>query len=112
VVIEILSYKSSILNPLLKLLVLAIFVIGTWYFYQAGKKFGGNVGKIARFLMWGGVAATIGAGCRYLGDFFIQYKWLESTGSLLFAIISVIVAYLVYKKFREIAEAFGLAGEK
>lgn len=111
-VIEILSYKGSILNPLLKLLIVFMFAIGTWYFYQARKKYGGNLREIARLIMWGGVFGTIGALCRFLGDYVTDYKWLESAGSLMFALISVLVAYLVYKKFAEIADAFGLTGEK
>jgi RsiW-degrading membrane proteinase PrsW (M82 family) len=89
-----------------------MFAVGTWFFYRAGRKHGGNLGKIARLLMWGGVAGCIAAGFRYLGDFFTQYKWLESTGGLIFAVISVIVAYLVSEKFSEIARVFGLMEEE
>ena len=106
------SYPTSILNPLLKVMVIAMFAIGTWYFFRAGKKFGGNLGKIARLLMWGGIAGTIGTSFRYLGDFFTREKWLESTGALFFAVISLFVAYLVYQRFAEIAKAFGLRGDE
>lgn len=111
-VIEILSYKSSILNPLLKLVIFVMFAIATWYYYQAWKKFGGNLKSIAGALMCGSIAACIGAGARFLGDFLIQFKWLESTGAIIFALVSVFVAWLVYMKLTEIAEAFGLAGGK
>lgn len=111
-VIEILSYKSSILNPLLKFIIVILFAIGTWYFYRAWKKFGGNLKVIAGALMCGGIAACIGASARLLGDFLVQFKWLESTGAIIFALASVFVAWLVYTKFSEIAEAFGLSGGK
>ena len=111
-VIEILSYKTSILNPLLKFLVIILFAIGTWYFYQAWKKYGGNLKIIAGALTCGGIAACIGASARFLGDFLVQFKWIESTGAILFALVSLLVAWLVYTKLSEIAEAFGLKGGK
>ena len=111
-VIEILSYKTSILNPLLKLLIFTLFVIGTWYYYRAWKKFGGNLKTIAGALMCGGIAGCIGAGARFAGDFLVQFKWLESTGAIIFALVSVYVAWSVYANLSEIAEAFGLDGGK
>jgi hypothetical protein len=107
-VIEILSFKTSILNPLLKLLVFIMFTLGTWYFYLAWKKFGGNIKIIAGVLMCGGIAGCIGAGARLLGDYLLQFKWIESTGAIIFALASLFVAYLVYTRLSEIAEAFGL----
>ena len=110
--IAILSYYTSVLNPLLKLLVLVMFIIGTWYCYRAWKRYGGNLKIIAGALMCGGVAGCIGAGARFLGDFLVQFKWLESTGAIIFALVSFIVAWLVCTKLSEIAEAFGLSGGK
>lgn len=107
-VIELFSYKSSILNPVLKIAVMVMFGIGTWYFYQAQKKFKGNLGETARALMWGGIAGVIGAGFRFLGDVFSNFKWIESSGGLIFALASIYVAYIVYTRFAEIAHAFGL----
>ncbi|MDD1694602.1 MAG: hypothetical protein LUQ71_07745 [Methanoregula sp.] len=111
-VIEIISYKSSILNPLLKLIIFMMFAIGTWYYYRAWKKYGGNLKVIAGALMCGGIAGCIGAGARFLGDFLVEFKWFESTGTIIFALVSVYVAWLVYTKLSEIAEAFGMAGGK
>lgn len=107
-VIEILSYKTSILNPLFKLLIIILYAVGTWYFYLAWKKFGGNLKFMAGALMCGGFAAVIGSSARFLGDYLVQFKWLESTGAIVFALVSVFVAWIVYKKFSEIAVAFGL----
>jgi cbb3-type cytochrome oxidase subunit 3 len=112
VTIQLLSYDNSILNPLLKILIIILFAIGTWYFYRAGKQFGGNLRNIARLLMWGGIFGCIAALFRLLGDYNIQDKWVESASGLLFAIISFAVAYFVYTKFDEINKAFGLTEEK
>jgi len=112
VVVEILSYKTSFLNPLVKLIIVFMFAIGTWFFYRAAHRYGGNLREIARLIMWGGLFGTIGAFCRFLGDYVTDYKWLESAGSLMFALISLVVAYLVYRKFAEIADVFGLREEK
>jgi len=110
--IEILTYKSSVLNPLLKIVVFILFAIGTWYCYLAWNKYGGNLKKIAFALMAGGIAACIGAGARFLGDYLLQFKWLESTGAIIFALATILVAYMVYSSFSEIAEAFGLSWGK
>ncbi|PKG33209.1 hypothetical protein [Methanoregula sp.] len=107
-VIEILSYKASILNPVFKCLIIILYSIGTWFFYKAWKKYEGNLKVIAGALMCGGIAACIGAGARFLGDYLAQFKWMESTGAVIFALVSLFVAMLVYRKFSEIAEAFGL----
>jgi hypothetical protein len=112
VVVELFYYNSSILNPLLKISVIVMFGIGTWYFYQAQRKFKGNIGVIARTLMWGGMAGLIGAGFRLLGNVFTEFKWIESTGGLLFGLVSIYVAYLVYTRFAEIARAFGVKKEE
>ncbi len=109
---QVLSYPVSFLNPLLKLIILIMFGIATWYYYQAYQKYGGNLKRIAWALMWGGIAGCVAAGFRLLGDFFTQFKWIETAGGLIFAVVSVYVAYLVYTKFAEIAEAFGLTGGK
>lgn len=109
--IEILSYPSSFLNPLLKAIVPVIFAVGTIFFYQAYTSYGGNLKKIALFLLFAGIAGTLAAGFRYLGDFFISWKWGESVFLLIFAIVSILVAYLVYTRFMEIAIIFGMTGE-
>lgn len=110
-VIEILSYKASILNPLFKCLIVILYAIGTWFFYRAWRKYEGNLKVIAGVLMCGGIAACIGAGARFLGDYLVQFKWMESSGAIIFAFVSLFVAWLVYRKFSDIAVAFGLKEE-
>lgn len=110
--LPLLSYYDSPLNGFLKILIIVLFAIGTWYFYKAGKRFGGNLQKIAQFLVWGGIFGCLAAVFRLLGDYNVQNKWVESIGGFLFACISLFVAYLVYTKFTEINRAFGLMEEK
>ena len=109
---QLLSYTTSFLNPVLKIMVIVLFALGAWYFWQAAKKFRGNLGKIARLLMWGGAFGCLAAIFRFLGDYYIQDKWVESRSGLVFAVFSLVVAYLVYTRFSEINQAFGLTGEK
>lgn len=112
VTLQILSYYDSPLNTLLKILIIILFAVGTWYFYQAGKRFGGNLQKIARLLMWGGIFGCIAGLFRLLGDYNIQDKWVESLGGLMFALVSLVLAYLVYTNLTEINKAFGLTEDK
>jgi len=109
---DIFSYPTSILNPLLKAIIILMFAVATWYFYRAYKRFGGNLKKISLALVIGSIAGCIAAAFRLLGDYWVEFKWIESIGGLIFAIVSVIVAYLVCTKFTEIAEAFGLTEGK
>ncbi|OPY85060.1 MAG: hypothetical protein A4E65_00198 [Syntrophorhabdus sp. PtaU1.Bin153] len=110
--IPIFSYYSSPLNGLLKILVILLFAIGTWYFYKATQRFGGNIQKIARFLTVGGIFGCLAALFRFLGDYNVQDKWVESLGGILFALVSLFVAYLVYRNLTEINKAFGLTEDK
>jgi hypothetical protein len=106
--VEILDFTKSFLNPLLKLIIAIVFAIGTVMFYQAYTRYGGNLKKIAFYLMCGGITGFIACLFRVMGDFFSQWKWGESLLFLIFALISLVVANLVYTNFREIAIVFGM----
>ena len=110
--IEILSFPTSFLNPLLKLLVIILFASGTVIFYQAYTSYGGNLKKISFFLMGGGIAATLAGVFRLMGDFFIQWKWGESTFLLIFAFTSILAAFVIDSYLLEIAIIFGMGGEE
>lgn len=110
--IELLSFPSSFLNPLLKAIVPMLFVVGTVLFYQAYTSYGGNLKKIAFFLMLSGIAGTFAAAFRWMGDAFIQWKWGESIFLLLFAIASILASFVIYAYFWEIASIFGMTGEE
>ncbi|WP_292469616.1 hypothetical protein [Methanolobus sp.] len=107
-VIEILSYKESFLNPLLKMVTPILFVIGVYYFYQARQAYGGEIQKIANLLFAGGIAGFIAMAFRYGGDKIVSWKWGESVFILIFAIISVYVAYLVRNRLIVAARALGI----
>lgn len=109
-VIEILTYKTSILNPLLKIISIVIFCIGTYYFYMAKQKYGGQLKTIANFLFLGGLAGIISSISRIVGDYMIVTKWGESIFFLIFGIVSLYVAYIVRDRFIEAAKALGLMG--
>lgn len=107
-VIELLSYKNSFLNPLLKIITVIMFGIGTYYFFKARQKYGGELKRIANLLFLGGVAGFASSAFRYAGDFITFWKWGESLLFLIFGLTSFYVAYLVRFRFLEAARALGL----
>lgn len=109
-VIEILSYKTSVLNPLMKIISILIFCIGTYYFYRASQKYGGELKTVANLLFLGGLAGIASAVSRIIGDYILFTKWGESVFFLIFGIVSLYVAYIVRDRFIEAAKAFGLTG--
>lgn len=108
--IEILSYKNSFLNPLLKIIIVIMFGIGTYYFFKARQKYGGELKRIANLLFWGGIAGFASSAFRFAGDFITFWKWGESIFFLIFGLASLYVAYLVRFRFIEAARALGLMG--
>ncbi|PKL59186.1 MAG: hypothetical protein CVV33_09135, partial [Methanomicrobiales archaeon HGW-Methanomicrobiales-4] len=87
-VIEFLSYKDSFLNPLLKLIILVLFIVSVYFFYRSRLIYGGKLHLVATLLLLGGVAGSVGWLFRYEGDFYAQWKWAESIFTLVLAIIS------------------------
>jgi ABC-type branched-subunit amino acid transport system permease subunit len=106
-VIELFSYKDSILNPLLKLIILGLFVIAVYLFYRCRSIYGGKLQFIATLLLLGGVAGVLAWIFRYEGDFYTQWKWAESIFSLVLAIITLVIAYIVRMKFKNATALFG-----
>jgi hypothetical protein len=113
-VLELLSYKDSFLNPLLKLIILALFILATYLFFRCRLIYGGKLHLIATLLLLGGVAGVMAWLFRYEGDFYTQWKWAESIFTLSLAIISLVVAYFVRLKFKHAITLFGFEqyGEK
>lgn len=106
-VFELISYKDSFLNPLLKLTVLMLFILSVYFFYRARLLYGGKLHLIATLLLLGGVAGSVGWLFRYEGDFYTQWKWAESTFALALAIISLVIAYIVRLKLKHAITLFG-----
>jgi|WetSurMetagenome_2_1015567.scaffolds.fasta_scaffold201428_2 hypothetical protein len=105
--IEIFSYNTSPLNPLLKLLVLALFILAAWLFYRSRMAYGGILRQVSTLLFAGAVAGAIASAFRLQGDFFTQYKWGESIFDLALVIISLAIALLIRAKLKEVTALFG-----
>ena len=90
---DLLNYKMSILNPMLKLLTPLLFLWGTYYAYKASRRYRGEIGKLMRALALVGVAGFLANLFRYLGDVMTMWKWGESIGYLLFCIVNLYAAW-------------------
>lgn len=106
--IELFSSPSGLLISVVNAVVPVFFLIGTFMFYRGYTNYGGNLKKIAFFLMCGGIAGTLASAFGWMGDFFSLWRWGESIFLFIFAIISIIVAYLVFFRLMEIAIIFGM----
>jgi hypothetical protein len=62
---------------------------------------------IATLLLFGGIAGILAALFRLAGDYFVEWKWLESTFFLGLAIITFVVAYVVRLKLKNAIRLFG-----
>jgi len=87
---DLLNYKTSFLNPALKILVPLLFLVGTVYFYSIRNKYQGELGKVVRRLVIAGIFGFLANAFRYSADiWFTGLKWGESIGYLLFAAANV-----------------------
>jgi hypothetical protein len=87
---ELLNYKVSILNPLLKMLTPLLFLIATYYFYRARNQYQGELGKVVRRLVAASLVGVLANFFRYGADiWFTDLKWGESLMYLLFAVASI-----------------------
>mgnify|MGYP000914865961 CR=1 FL=1 len=109
--IEFFSYQASILNPLLKLLILAVFALAAVLLYQCLRRYGGILRQISQLLFIAACAASISAFFRFQGDFYENFKWGESIVGLFVAIVLLLIACTVRKKIHAIASLFR-GGEK
>jgi|WetSurMetagenome_2_1015567.scaffolds.fasta_scaffold47404_2 hypothetical protein len=106
-VLDLLSYKGSFLNPLLKVLVLVLFAVAVYYFYRCRCRYGGKLQVVAALLLLGGIAGILASLFRIGGDLSVQWKWAESTFFLVLAIITLAIAILVRRKFKNAIVLFG-----
>jgi hypothetical protein len=105
---DLLSYQDSFLNPLLKVIVLVLFIIAIYLFYRCRLIYGGTLRFIATLLLLGGVAGILAWIFRIQGDFYLQWKWAESIFSLALAIITLVIACIVRMKFKNALALFGV----
>ena len=104
---SLLSYTHSIFNPLLKWIVLLLFVIATYFFYRCRLQYGGKLHTVATLLMLGASAGFLASVFRIAGDYYLPAKWAESIFSLVLAIITLVIAYIVRMKFKNAVALFG-----
>lgn len=105
--IEIFSYQTSILNPLLKLGVVIGFILASYLFFRCRTMFGGILHSISTLLILVSFSGVISALFRYEGDFYNQYKWGESIVGLILVIIILCAAIVIRRKVHEIELLFG-----
>lgn len=87
---DLLNYKTSFLNPGLKILVPLIFLAGSFYFFSLRNKYQGEIGKVILRLAIAGFIGFLANFFRYGADlWFVDYKWGESLGYLIFALTNV-----------------------
>jgi hypothetical protein len=63
---------------------------------------------IATLLLLGGVAGILAWVFRIQGDFYTQWKWAESMLSLVLAIITLVIAYIIRMKLKNTLALFGV----
>ena len=79
---DLLSYTHSILNPLVKWVVLVLVVISVYFFYRCRLIYGGKLHLVATLLLLGGCAGILSSVFRIAGDYDLAMKWAESIFSL------------------------------
>jgi hypothetical protein len=105
--IEILSYNTSILNPVLKLLILAAFVVAAVFFYRCWHLYGGLLHDISTLLLIGVVAGIFASAFRLQGDVLEQFKWGESVFDLVLVTLMLIIALVIRAKMVKVTHLFG-----
>ena len=100
---DLLNYKTSFLNPALKIIVPLIFLAGSIYFFSLRHKYQGELGKVVSRLAMAGVFGLLANFFRYGADlWFADLKWGESLGYLLFAAANVYAVWPLLTLGREI----------
>ncbi|MBI9051067.1 MAG: hypothetical protein JEZ00_16720 [Anaerolineaceae bacterium] len=112
---ELFNYKTSLLNPALKLILPFIFLYGAYSFYQARNQYSNELKKLMSVLAFAGFVGFLATLFRYLGDVFTVWKWGESLAFLLFGFASIYatwqaigpLAMFVNKLVFDISDDFG-----
>jgi hypothetical protein len=89
---DLFNFKTSCLNPALKILVPLLFLLGSFYFFRLRNQYrGGALGQVVQRLAFVGLVGFLAHGFRYGADLWVMdnLKWGESLGYLLFAAANV-----------------------
>ena len=102
---DILNYKVSVLNPLLKLVVPFIFLYGAYAYYQARQQYRGEIGKVVQRLFVAGIVGFLANGFRYAADVLhVGWKWGESLGFLVFGLVNLYAVWPLITFTKEIPQ--------
>lgn len=85
--LNIFNYNVSFLNPLLKLVVPFMFLYGAYYFYRVSKEYSNEFRRLMNLLSLTGVVGFCATLFRFIGDFVSLWKWGESLGFYIFAMV-------------------------
>ena len=105
-VIDLLSYNTSPLNLVLKVVILCLFLGAAWLYYKSRKKYGGILHAISSLLLIGAIAGVVSAWFRLQGDFYIQYKWGESLLNVVLVFLMLVMALMIRKRLTESLAVF------
>lgn len=101
---DIFNYDVSWLNPALKIIVAAGYLVMVPMFIFAARYFLGDLRKLFHILVWVGVIGSLAALARYFGHGLefgftksLSLKWIQSLGYLAQAIVFTIVAWKFYR---------------
>ncbi len=91
---DILNYKTSLLNPGLKLVMPLLFLFCAYYLYQSRQKYGGELGKVVFRLFVAAVVGVLAMSFRYTADITtVLWKWGESLGLLALALANLFAVW-------------------
>ncbi len=109
---DLFDYNTSWLNPALKLVIVAVYVLVAMIFYRSRRYFAGDIEKILLLMVWMGAAAAFASLLRYfdhgvLFGFTSEYslKWFQGLGyvaqGVLFLIIGIRLSKGIIPELRE-----------
>jgi hypothetical protein len=90
---DLLNYRVSFLNPMLKLIVPFIFLYGAYCFYRARQEYGNELKTLMTVLAITGVVGFLATLFRYFGDIVSLWKWGESVGFFAFGAACVYASW-------------------
>jgi hypothetical protein len=78
--LDLLNYKTSILNPTYKILAPAMFLVSAYFLFHARNQYKGELGKVVNRLLFASIIGFLAMSLRYAGDYYQFWKWAESLG--------------------------------
>lgn len=97
--IDLLNYDVSPLNPLLKVVIAAVYVFVAVVYFRSRGHYAGDLFKVLSVLFWTATVAALAAVLRYFGhgtDFGftkeLSLKWFESSSYVVWGVLWVVAA--------------------